>query len=560
MLKRIKSDWYVNVFFMVITILFTMIFAKSGKIVMGDDALWHLNRLSEFINAVHNHNNIINLYSFNSFANVGSAVQNFYPNMLLFPFAVFYYFNHSLVWSFYLGVILFTYLTLVIAYYCYKNFSKRHTGALFFAVLYTFANYRLSNIFIRFAVGEWLAMTFIPLVILGLYKIFIAREKNGSYILATGIGLILYSHVLSGMIAIALVGISWLLSLIFDHTHWRQVTLAVVKGGILSLLVSLPLFIQLVRLRSYITTPVIPQLSKGAIQVTQLLNFGAHNYINLDTGLISFVIIIGFIFFIKRASKVYLGSYILMLLSIFLTTNLFPWHLLQHTPVVILQFPSRLLMYAALFIAITGAYLFDKITDKFKIYKLEAVILFLAMILGLNLYAEQRLANARFTTYQQITTIEPTNVNTIVISDKTMPTFLNYLRTVGYLEDYWPKASFKHRQSIASQTILSKNNTVKFIKMPIQRNNVVKFSVINHGSTQVADLPILNYKNQYNLVDNGKAKTYTVSQRGTIAVVLSAGKHDIQLKTKPLPLQSLIELLMMGSWLFIFYRLFKLRK
>lgn len=504
--KNFRHNLYVNIFFVLIAIIFTMVFAKTGSIVMGDDALWHLNRISEFINAIHNHNDIINLYSFASFANVGSAVQNFYPNILLFPFAIFFYFTHSLVMSFYLGVILFTYLTLSIGYYCFKNFSGKISASLLFTILYTFSNYRLTNIFIRFAVGEWIAMTFFPIVILGLYKLFVTKQKIGSYLLAAGIGLILYSHVLSGFIAIGLVILTWLISLVVDYKNWRQATINCIKSGILVLIVALPLFSNLIKLKGYIVTPTAHQLVQGSIPIKQLIDYNWHNYIGIDTGFVSIVIIIGFVFLVKRAPKIYVYAYILMLVSIFVTTNLFPWAIFQKTPITIIQFPSRFLVIANIFIAITGAYVFENVLVVFKRYHWWGLFIILAAILSVNLRAEQRLANARFATYQQITTVQPTNVSTIVINDKTMPIFLNYLRTVGNLQDYWPKISFNHRQSIANQIILSKDNTVKFIKMPIQQYNIVKFSVVNSGKSQMVDLPILNYKNQYQFLDNGKEK------------------------------------------------------
>ena len=55
------------------------------------------------------------------------------------------------------------------------------------------------DIFARFALGEFIALTFIPLCFYGLYAIIIGNEKDWTF-LAAGVSLILLTHILSTII------------------------------------------------------------------------------------------------------------------------------------------------------------------------------------------------------------------------------------------------------------------------------------------------------------------------------------------------------------------------
>ena len=71
--------------------------------------------------------------------------------------------------------------------------TKKRTIALFAAIFYLTAPYKLANVYKRFAIGEFTAMVFIPLVFLGLYNLFEQDKKKHYYIAIGAIGLML-SH------------------------------------------------------------------------------------------------------------------------------------------------------------------------------------------------------------------------------------------------------------------------------------------------------------------------------------------------------------------------------
>ena len=69
----------------------------------------------------------------------------------------------------------------VIAYVSFQRCVKNEYAALLGTAVYVLAPYRYNNIYIRGAVGEYLAMTFIPLVFCGFYLLCTEDVNSGSY-------------------------------------------------------------------------------------------------------------------------------------------------------------------------------------------------------------------------------------------------------------------------------------------------------------------------------------------------------------------------------------------
>ena len=63
--------------------------------------------------------------------------------------------------------------------------TKKRTIALLSAIFYLIAPYKLANVYKRFAIGEFTAMVFIPLVFLGLYNL-IQQDGKKHYYIAIG--------------------------------------------------------------------------------------------------------------------------------------------------------------------------------------------------------------------------------------------------------------------------------------------------------------------------------------------------------------------------------------
>ena len=73
-----------------------------------------------------------------------------------------------------------------------RMFSRNGVGFMA-GVLYMSSAYHLILIYQRFALAEFLAYSFVPLVFLGLYQI-LDGDRHGKYTLALGMALIINTH------------------------------------------------------------------------------------------------------------------------------------------------------------------------------------------------------------------------------------------------------------------------------------------------------------------------------------------------------------------------------
>ncbi len=86
------------------------------------------------------------------------------------------------------------------------------------ALLYTCCPYRYTSIYARGAVGEALAMIFLPLLIAGLYHV-LAGQRRKWWMLAIGMTGLLQTHILSMMFGVMLCAIAGIL---FISRVWRE--------------------------------------------------------------------------------------------------------------------------------------------------------------------------------------------------------------------------------------------------------------------------------------------------------------------------------------------------
>ena len=74
-----------------------------------------------------------------------------------------------------------------------------------------------------------------------------------------------------------------------------------------------------------------------------------------NPGLVILVILIVGIFYFRKFNRINKQIYSAGLLIFLISTNLFPWHILQNTPISVIQYPYRLLIFATLFAAVSGS-------------------------------------------------------------------------------------------------------------------------------------------------------------------------------------------------------------
>ena len=95
-----------------------------------------------------------------------------YSDVFLYPAAVLRILGFSLQTSYKVYVASITAATVGITFYALRKMFRSDCAALLGTALYTLSFYRLTNVFVRAAVGEYTAMAFLPLVVYGLWRIY----------------------------------------------------------------------------------------------------------------------------------------------------------------------------------------------------------------------------------------------------------------------------------------------------------------------------------------------------------------------------------------------------
>ncbi len=133
----------------------------------------------------------------------GYAVSVFYGNALLYIPAVFRLFGFSIQASYQAFVLLINLGTVLIAYYSFRSIFRSENAGLWGSLFYTLSLYRLSDVYVRAAVGEYCAMMFLPLILCGFCLAFRKEEESDlkwlqiSGLIALGLTGVIQSHILS---------------------------------------------------------------------------------------------------------------------------------------------------------------------------------------------------------------------------------------------------------------------------------------------------------------------------------------------------------------------------
>lgn len=139
----------------------------------------------------------------------GYPVSVFYGEGVLWIAGIFRLIGFPLQLSYKMYLYFVNFITFFIACFSFGRIIKEDRIAMAGAVIYMFAPYRLMNIYVRAAVGEYTALAFLPLVLCGTYEIFVLKEeerKHSWVLLMAGMTGIIQSHILTCLIVALIMG------------------------------------------------------------------------------------------------------------------------------------------------------------------------------------------------------------------------------------------------------------------------------------------------------------------------------------------------------------------
>lgn len=382
---NLKKIFSVKIFivYAFVSLLYLFPAFKNMEIFGFYDTAFHINR------ALSLESIFSSPINFETFRSYGMQVNNFYPWLTLYPlFLLIKFTNLAIGYNLFLYIV--TLITLFICHYVMYGITKKHVTSSFFAIIYTTSSFRSVEIFLRGAMGELLAMSILPLILLGFIKLYDSKKESW-VMLAISMTLLIYTHVLS----VAMTMVMIIIALIIQFYRKKKIEIfliiKLIKAAIVTLLLSLAFIGPMIEQTLYqdLNRPYVDILQKRAIYLGKEFLIGSidSELLSFGIGLTLLICLIILTFNFKKLGILSKITYIMGIISILLCTKIFPWFALQNTPLNIIQAPWRFMIFSTLFISFSVSLFISPQLEKFSYTRRRNFILLLILAISILNYS-----------------------------------------------------------------------------------------------------------------------------------------------------------------------------
>lgn len=573
--KRIT--WLVIIFLLISIILPLSILYKfpihelSIDAWKSNDMDFHFMRIEGLVNALKNFDypSLVNMFGF---SNAGQLVNGTYPWPTLILFAVPRLFISNIPLSYFLSFVLVQFIGLSTFYSLIKYLYNKTSLAIFSSIVFSVFPIYLEEMYERFDIGSFMSYIFSPLIILGVLYIFSSKNTGsilkGSFILAFGLGLVANSHIISLMFAV--VGI--IIFVIFKF-FTKQLTIKrfkyLVIGSIMAMVISIQSWgsVLIITLNQKFVRPydnvsmndhssIGVNLLKGIINDFGNVISGGYSSYHIGIVLLIFGIVFPIVLFVRShyMDKKIVILFVASMILIFISSVYFPWKLLSNTPIKVIQFPSRLMIPAGIFLTIVVAYVFRRAkTNVLTILSIVTLLIGVSSLQILNRNLEtanpkinKRLNDENYSNQLKFTSL-PTNSNNkdykkMAISGKHIS------------NDYYPydgTTSPDEYNKLTNQVRLSKTNPGEIERKVVSVSSYQNKFVYKTTKAGNVTIPFLKYNfMEYKFTNNGE----NIEPKGTskISSFIIPIKKGVNNLTITVQNPSWYKLLAICMWVSIF--------
>lgn len=503
--------------FVVLGALYSIPMFMTKGIPVCDDTTFHLGRLVGMSNVW------TSPVNFNNFGQNGLMVNIFYPWLTMYPMWLLYKVSGSYVIAYKLYYGLLTITTLFIAYCSMHGILKSRPGAYLFAILYTFSAYRFADVYNRAALGEAIALTFLPIVLLGIYKIAFENHREW-HKLTLGMSLIAYSHILSLLMSAVFIGVLFLVGLAIGGDRIKRLV-AMIKAACLSMAVSaamiVPMMEQYIRNNLYTPTGSGAVMANSADSIATLMRYSfesnpAGRGLGLTTAIALMMsvllLIIGIATGKKKESQGFIFAACLLMIGLVIAvcaTDMLPWRWIgDNTPIATIQFVWRLNAYTTLAFTATSAILVSDIMNSEKRNVIIAVLGAVVLLSGLQFYTMSA-QNSQIISRDRIKEESIAN---------------------------WPSGNVDYTPKQAKEYKDSHGKTMEYIfvdddkvgKTPVTESEgtLYRQDIGAADENRTVDIPVFRFYGE-SVSLNGEPVETSISERGTTLVEVPASKEAV---------------------------------
>lgn len=536
------QNWLIIGLFVLVPMIMLFPFAHAGQMAICSDWAFHsarVEQMTENIKAGH----WLTFIGTNQFNHLGSASFLFYPTVFFYPWALLKIVIHSQVTAYFAFVLLMYWTTLGISYYSMYQFSKSKLRSVIFALAYLIVPYHLYLTLDNYVLGEALAYMFLPLVLLGTWRLLVQHRWKT---LAVGLTLVGYCHIVSVIISFEMIAALTVIKFILDRKiDWQAVKQFCYAGVLTLVLVAWELVPFVTDFHGlFQPTPGFSFAAPLGEVVTTAVGNQAVN--NGGVGLLAVITLAaGWKICRSKTDWVIYGMGIIVFV---MTTAFVPWHFIVRTPLATVQFPFRYNSFAGLFLMVIFSKGVCQLMTSVKWSRLLKLSVVAASCLWLFFGSVQSQLERNQNIHGDVTVLKPKKSHKyatlhhgvdkpVIVTNQTYHRQFEYGIIYGET-DYWPMAAFNH-----SAKILNLRQTHHRQAGPNKLTFTVK---LKHP--RAVELPALKYHRTV-AFDNGRKIAASTSHRGLVKVHLSEGTHHVTVSYQPARAYTVLMLAAVTVWL-----------
>ena len=482
----------------------------SNDLSLEHDTLFHLSRIDGLAQSFRSGKLFPDIYPLKN-DGFGYASALFYCDLFLVPASLLYLSGFEVAIGYKVTIFLFTWLSGMSMALLLKKLRQNNLVCLFAALLYLFCNYRITDVYVRGALGEVIAMAFIPLILYGFVELFLEDEPHIKVLILgfTGVAL---SHNLT----LLLCGIGFAVLLVI---YWKQMTFVRIKKLIQAAFITIGLcawflfpMLEQTSFQSYYLHYYASSsdLKSHALMGWQYLinetifgisgNQYAYDQIMVVTPGLALLFLPGlFLFDISKKDRYTRFAMVCALtgyLFALLCSDIVPWDKL--TLLRIMQFPWRWMTLSCVFLAVGASIGCARI---FQNHRKVMIILFVLVLSNsihlLTPVLDRTLVIHNDTTYAEL-------LNGSIIDPYYGNTSYNRIEVAG--ADYLPQGFLDYRNASRCITDLEGNE----LTCTVEKTDSLSFSAPENTNVLV---PLTAYKGYHVYSGNHEIEWTTVSGR-----------------------------------------------